>query len=364
METTTAYENPPAREDLWQKLRKAAKPILLYGMGNGADKILAVFAKYGIKADDVFASDEFVRGQMFHGRRVLKYAEAVEIYGDFIIIVAFGSRRADVLKRIYELASRHELYIPDVPVAGGELFDLEYYYKHKDELERAESLLCDELSRRTLRDIINYRLTGELKYLVGHTVHPDDVYTGILSAAGYEAVADLGAYNGDSLDELARYAARLKYAVALEPDNRTYRKLKRFAESQSYKIDAYNAAAWDHNCELTFTAGANRNSTLITSDALKAGAKSVKVDALALDSLGLSECDYIKYDVEGAEYEALIGSRETIARCRPELLVSLYHRSEDIFKLPLTVWEMGYRRLYIRRYESIPAWELNLLAVK
>ena len=102
MNITTAYENPPVREDLWHKLRRAAKPILLYGMGNGADKILAVFAKYGIKADDVFASDEFVRGQEFHGRRVLKYAEAVERYGDFIIIVAFGSRRADVLKRIYE----------------------------------------------------------------------------------------------------------------------------------------------------------------------------------------------------------------------------------------------------------------------
>lgn len=361
---TTIFDELPVERDLWQTLRSAEKPILLYGMGNGADKILAVFAKYGIKADDVFASDEFVRGQMFHGRRVLKYAEAVEIYGDFIIIVAFGSRRADVLKRIYELEGRHELYIPDVPVAGGELFDLEYYFRHQDELAQVESLLSDELSRRTLRDIINYRLTGELKYLFGHTQNPDDVYAGILSAAEYTTVADLGAYNGDSLDELARYAARLKYAVALEPDSRTFRKLKRFAESQPYKIDAYNAAAWDHNCELTFTSGANRNSTLITSDALKAGAKTVKVDALALDSLGLSECDYIKYDVEGAEYQALAGSRETIARCRPELLVSLYHRSEDIFKLPLTVWEMGYRHLYLRRYEAIPAWELNLLAVK
>lgn len=28
------------------------------------------------------------------------------------------------------------------------------------------------------------------------------------------------------------------------------------------------------------------------------------------------------------------------------------------------VWEMGYRHLYLRRYEAIPAWELNLLAVK
>lgn len=361
---TTIFDELPVERDLWQTLRSAEKPILLYGMGNGADKILAVFEKLGIEADDFFASDEFVRGQLFHGKRVLTYAQAVEKYGDFIILVAFGSHLPDVIARIRELASRHELYIPDVPVAGGELFDLEYCNAHIDELSEAYSLFDDELSRRTFLDIILYRLTGKLEYLTGHTVGRDDVYSGILSAQEYRYAADLGAYNGDSLSELSRCAARLKHAVALEPDNRTYRRLVKFAESQSYKIDAYNAAAWDHNCELTFTAGANRNSTLITSDALKAGAKSVRVEALALDSLGLSECDYIKYDVEGAEYEALIGSRETIARCHPELLVSLYHRSEDIFKLPLMVWEMGYRRLYIRRYESIPAWELNLLAVK
>ena len=31
--------------DLWTYLSKAQKPILIYGMGNGADKIIAVFEK-------------------------------------------------------------------------------------------------------------------------------------------------------------------------------------------------------------------------------------------------------------------------------------------------------------------------------
>ena len=361
---TTIFDELPVERDLWQTLRSAEKPILLYGMGNGADKILAVFENLGIEAADFFASDEFVRGQLFHGKRVLTYAQAVEKYGDFIILVAFGSHLPEVIARIRELASRHELYIPDVPVAGGELFDLEYCNAHIDELSEAYSLFDDELSRRTFLDIILYRLTGKLEYLTGHTVGRDDVYSGILSAQEYRYAADLGAYNGDSLRELAHYAKRLEFAAAIEPDSRTFRKLAAFAELQPYKIDAYNAAAWDRECELRFTSGANRNSTLITSDAVKTGAKLVNVRAISLDSLGLDACDYIKYDVEGAEYRALTGSRRTIEKFHPELLVSLYHRSEDIFRLPKLVGELGYRRLYLRRYEAIPAWELNLLAVK
>ena len=56
--------------DLWHYLKSQAdsgRPILLYGMGNGADKIIAVCEAYGIPVADFFASDGFVRGHSFHG---------------------------------------------------------------------------------------------------------------------------------------------------------------------------------------------------------------------------------------------------------------------------------------------------------
>ena len=34
--------------DLWRYLAAADRPVVLYGMGNGADKILAVCERYGI----------------------------------------------------------------------------------------------------------------------------------------------------------------------------------------------------------------------------------------------------------------------------------------------------------------------------
>lgn len=74
--------------------------------------------------------------------------------------------------------------------------------------------------------------------------------------------------------------------------------------------------------------------------------------------------DFIKYDVEGAEREALLGSRATIERDAPALLVSVYHRSGDIFELPRLVHELNPAyRLYLRRMAGLPAWDINLYAV-
>ena len=74
--------------------------------------------------------------------------------------------------------------------------------------------------------------------------------------------------------------------------------------------------------------------------------------------------DYVKYDVEGAETEALLGSRDTIRRHSPALLVSAYHRSADLFRLPLLVHDLNPAyKLYLRRMAGVPAWDINLYAV-
>ena len=61
--------------DLWQKLKEADRPIVLYGTGDGADKIINVLEGKGINWDGVFASDGFVRSREFRGRPVISYKE-------------------------------------------------------------------------------------------------------------------------------------------------------------------------------------------------------------------------------------------------------------------------------------------------
>ena len=75
--------------------------------------------------------------------------------------------------------------------------------------------------------------------------------------------------------------------------------------------------------------------------------------------------DLIKLDIEGDEAAALIKATDTILRDTPALAVSLYHRSEDIFSLPLLVNDLcvGNYAYYLRRVPCYPAWDLMLYAI-
>ena len=52
-------------ENVWDFLKKDGKPVMIYGMGNGAEKIISTLNTYKITVSEIFASDEFVRGHSF-----------------------------------------------------------------------------------------------------------------------------------------------------------------------------------------------------------------------------------------------------------------------------------------------------------
>jgi hypothetical protein len=61
----------------------------------------------------------------------------------------------------------------------------------------------------------------------------------------------------------------------------------------------------------------------------------------------------IKMDIEGAEYDALLGARQTIQRDRPILAICVYHTQNDIWRIPLLIRELVPNYvLYLRAYEG------------
>ena len=56
---------------------------------------------------------------------------------------------------------------------------------------------------------------------------------------------------------------------------------------------------------------------------------------------GIDRVDFLKLDVEGAEMEALRGAEQTIRRARPKLALSVYHRDEDLARIPAWVHDLG-----------------------
>jgi hypothetical protein len=53
----------------------------------------------------------------------------------------------------------------------------------------------------------------------------------------------------------------------------------------------------------------------------------------------LARVDLVKFDLEGAEEYVLPGMMETINRFRPQLAVSIYHKIEHIWDLPIYLME-------------------------
>ena len=226
--------------------------------------------------------------------------------------------------------------------------------------------MCDEESKKGYINVIKAKLTGSIEDLRASVCDKNEVYSKILRPQQYLTYADLGAYNGDTIRELAKYAPNLKKVYALEPDQRTFRKLSEYSSSENrFELECHNCAAWNRAETLFFDGSGNRNSNISGSEPTLSGKKAIKIEGRSLDDiLGGSSVDYIKYDVEGSEFEALEGSSYTIKQFSPDMLVSLYHRSEDLFKLPLYVNKLGNYRLYLRRFAYYPAWDLNLYAIQ
>ena len=51
----------------------------------------------------------------------------------------------------------------------------------------------------------------------------------------------------------------------------------------------------------------------------------------------IPKIDFIKMDIEGAEVAALTGAKETIIKYKPKLAISVYHKIEHYYQIPLFI---------------------------
>jgi hypothetical protein len=104
---------------------------------------------------------------------------------------------------------------------------------------------------------------------------------------------------------------------------------------------------WSSNTQLRFSGSKNMGSSLDEDGEMII--QCVTIDSLIHGFLP----NLIKFDVEGAEVEALIGCRNLITESKPDLCISLYHRPEHLFQIPLMIhsWCLDYK-FYMRVHEE------------
>lgn len=157
--------------------------------------------------------------------------------------------------------------------------------------------------------------------------------------------ANVGVYVREALD------AGAKLIVAIEPGPENIECLRRNfpAEIAGGKVTIYEKGVWDKEEVLTFYMDPENPASDSFVIQAKKNEKKVQMPVTTIDKLveelKLERVDYIKMDIEGAEQKALIGARRTIARFRPTLALSAYHRPDDPEKIPELVRQAwpGYR---------------------
>lgn len=339
-----------------EQIAGAGLPVLLYGMGNGSEKAAALLSAAGIPLAGVFASEGFCRGKTFLGHTVFGAGELPARYPDgFLTLCAFGCPDGDMrmyLGRLRRMGG--QVLLPHLPLFGGPFFDGALYEKHRAEIAAAHDLLADAESRRIYRTLLQYYLTWDPEVLFTCETNAA-LLPAALSGLSVRLLIDGGAYRGDSAAEFARLFPGLREIVAFEPDPVNFTHLSRL-RLPGVHLTALPYGLWSESTTLSFSASHNRGSHFTPGH-----------DALPVTAIDcVPECrnaDLIKLDVEGCEAEALAGAEGLIRSRRPALLLSVYHKTEDFFRLPLAVSRLGAYRLHLLREPVCPAWDIRLLAV-
>ncbi len=337
-------------ESVWEKLQNTNEPIIMYGTGNGADKVLDVFESLGIKLCGIMASDGFVRSRSFRGFQVYPLSYFEEKYSSFTVIVTFGTSRPEVMNNIYNISKKHRLLVPAVPVIGTEIFDRKFIEENEFYLKKAREILADDYSREIYDGYVNFLFGGELSDLKSITTPEGEAFETVLKLNESENYIDIGAYRGDTVDKFLSYTNNnYNKIICAEPDTKSFNKLQEnCGELKGFR--AHNVAVGNTDTLVGFSDLHGRQSA-IGGDKLT---RMMSLKTLCADTIPT----YIKIDSEGCECAIINGASDIFAVHKPKLNIAAYHKFTDIFNIPVILYcyNKDYK-IHLRHHPYIPGWD-------
>lgn len=211
----------------------------------------------------------------------------------------------------------------------------DYYEANRPVLERVYALLDDQDSRQAFAARVRALVTGNIGYYrlssYNEYFHPqvpfrlgDVVIDGGISADIHSQrvfcrlIGDPGRLYGFEPDPVGFAAAASQIA----------------GQDGCRNFQLMPFGLWNENTALPFASGGSDSRVVAEGGPGDVVCEMTSVDAFVAKN-ALERVDFMKLDVEGAEMQALEGAAATLARCRPRLAISVYHRPEDLFSIPL-----------------------------
>jgi FkbM family methyltransferase len=311
--------------------------FVLYGALTGGKNCFGYMKNLGLEDQIVgfVDSNPKKQGTQWCGRDVWS-VEFIKEHPDLVVIVSSGFF-GDILKTIRTAGCANLVYAytPFRP-----LYELEETFAVDAEYIGSFYDLSDELTKSTIkaltyvRDSSNYKIQP-IDDVMCVQMTPSYWCYDKASLEPYEAltICDAGAFDGDTLKQLfAAYADRIKKYYAFEPDEETFPSLVETISSMKLEKIVYplQFGLSDKDELLRFSTDGIPLEHHI-SECGDAEISVKKLDSFKIDVEG-KLC--IKMDIEGFEMEALKGARSVIERYEPNLAICIYHKQNDVFKVP------------------------------
>ena len=330
---------------------------ILFGAGRFSRALLPVMRRKGLEPAWLVDNNPALSGKKLEGVEIRPASSLHETDDRLVLIMTThvqtmaqacqhaGVKRWAWFTDIHEVFGKSSIVISAARVLS------------EPDIDRLCSILeGSEESLRTLKQALACRVTGDPQDLP--TCFPGQYFADdIVSNSCYSHFVDCGAYNGDTLREWISRKVRMflpeqiRYH-AFEPDQDNFSLLKKMVaelpEYLSSRITLYASAVGDMPGSVGMIQGGPGTEL---SEGCDSGMRAQIVrldDVLANEKIGA-----IKMDLEGYEPLALKGARGIIEKQRPVLLVSIYHRPEHLWKIPLWINDLGLGyRIFLRHHDT------------
>ena len=330
---------------LLNDLRCKNKSVILYGAGCCGNETIAQLRKHNI--DITAVCDDNRVGEMISGIKITDISQ-IRADDDTILLVTAGFKDA-MVKKIYSLGLFGHYVDIDFGRYDENKENYDYFMKHLDSLETVYSLLSDQRSKDIFQSLINYRISRDLGFLSQLEEHdqyfPHEERLNLKS--DHHVFCDFGAFDGDTIGEFLKYVrGNYEKIIAVEVNDRNFDRLVS-RHGMLRNIEFHKIGVYRERAKIPFIFDWSAKSSFATED----GESYVDVDSLDNILLG-QKPTFIKMDIEGAEYDALIGGEQTISHCLPFMAICIYHKVEDLYRIPMKIEELCPRKYdyFIRHY--------------
>jgi len=300
---------------------------------------------YSVKG---FINDE-LNTDTFEGYKIVRSEN--NFLGSSIINCIIEGRTIDAYNNIIQLSPKNFIDYFALELAFPyELCPVDYLCNTDLIIEKIKSYktiyskLEDSESKETFSNIINFRYNRDINYLKKFTFRLDKQYfEDFVMNDNIEYFVDGGGFDGQTtLNFINRNAQYLRiYYFEPEPE---FFKLSQDTLKRYRNIEYINKGLWSESKKIKFD-----NSLGAASKIDKNGI--IEVDLTSLDETLNGKTDFIKLDIEGAEFEALTGAEQIIKKYKPKIAVCVYHNQNDFIRIPdlLLNYNSSYK-VYLRHY--------------